>query len=425
MAIFNSSNTSFYASLTDLANTYVNKAYVMDNYPNLLPTVTNPIMYAWGSTATNMGVGPAPVSALSPVVNLMPSAGGIKQIAVGTAAQAAIKTDGTLWMWGTNTNGQLGDNTSSIRSSPISVLGGKSDWKQVSVGYTHTAALDANNSIWCWGSNAQYQLGDGTSSNRLSPVLFIYGSLYKSVAAGASNTFAIDLDGTLWAWGVNTRGQLGDNTQSLRSSPVVVVGGKTWSSVVSSQRGVGTDGTTFAIDTDGVLWSWGNNQNGILGNGSNTTSYSSPISVIGGKKWLQVATNGETAGAIATDGTLWMWGENSNGQLGDNTKIAKSSPVSVSGGGTNWKQLFISYSNANSGTGYALKTNGTIWSWGYNVSGQLGDGTTTSRSSPNSVLAVPQIAANTTAAQTSWKMLPLGGGQPNPICLAILEGQGY
>ena len=149
------------------------------------------------------------------------------------------------------------------------------------------------------------------------------------------HTAAIKTDGTLWSWGLNSSGQLGDNTRTNKSSPVqTIAGGTNWKQVAS-----GGQYHTAAIKTDGTLWLWGNNGNGRLGDNT-TTNKSSPVQTIaGGTNWKQVAGGRYHTAAIKTDGTLWLWGFNSSGQLGGNTTIDKSSPVQTIAAGTNWKQV--------------------------------------------------------------------------------------
>ena len=312
-----------------------------------------------------------------------------KQVACGGYHNAVIKTDGTLWMWGRNVFNALGDNTSVDKSSPAVVTtGGKggTDWKQVAGGAYHTAAVKTDGTLWTWGYNAVGQLGDDTTVNKSSPVTTISGGTnWKQVASGSFHISAIKTDGTLWTWGKDSYGQLGDNTTVHKSSPVTTfAGGTNWKQVA------GGYGHTAAIKTDGTLWTWGMNSDGQLGNNT-TVSTSSPVTTIaGGTNWKQVACGYYHTAAIKTDGTLWTWGYNLYGALGDNTSVYKSSPVTTITGGTNWKQV-------SGGTFFsaAIKTDGTLWTWGRNDYGQLGDNTTLPKSSP----------ANTILGGTNWKQV--------------------
>jgi alpha-tubulin suppressor-like RCC1 family protein len=313
-----------------------------------------------------------------------------KQVAGGGNHTAAIKTDGTLWLWGSNFFGRLGDNTQTDRSSPVQTVSAGTNWKQVACGGTHTAAIKTDGTLWTWGRNYNGRLGDNTTTDTTSPVQTVSaGTNWKQVACGGNHTAAIKTDGTLWTWGRNTNGQLGDNSLTHRSSPVQTVsGGTNWKQVA------GGDSHTAAVKTDGTLWMWGGNSYGQLGDNS-LTHRSSPVQTVSaGTNWKFVASGyyAHTA-AIKTDGTLWTWGRNNFGQLGDNSLTHRSSPVQTVSGGANWKQVSC-------GRFYTttIKTDGTLWTWGRNSYGQLGDNTTTGRSSP----------VQTVSAGTNWKLVACG-----------------
>jgi hypothetical protein len=293
-----------------------------------------------------------------------------KQVDLGDFHNAAIKTDGTLWTCGYNSQGQLGEGTTTSRRSPGTTAGGGTNWKQVSCGYNSMAAVKTDGTLWTWGNNNNGKLGDGTTTNRSSPGTTAGGGTdWKQVNAGTLSTAAIKTDGTLWTWGRNDDGQLGDGTTTNRSSPGTVAGGGVnWKQVACG--GDGADSHTSAIKTDGTLWTWGANNLGQLGTG-NTTARSSPGTTAGGgTNWKQVDNGRLHTAAIKTDGTLWTWGGNGSGRLGTGNTTARSSPGTTAGGGTNWKQVACGYNHT-----AAIKTDGTLWTWGGNIRGQLGDGT--------------------------------------------------
>ena len=319
-----------------------------------------------------------------------------KSVAGGWYHTAAIKTDGTLWSWGRNGNGQLGDNTITDKSSPVQTIASGTNWKLVACGAYHTAAIKTDGTLWSWGRNSYGQLGDNTITDKSSPVQTIAGGTnWKSVACGWYHTAAIKTDGTLWSWGRNTYGQLGDNTITHRSSPVqTIAGGTNW-------KLVGCGGYhTAAIKTDGTLWSWGHNNYGQLGDNT-ITNKSSPVQTISsGTNWKSVACGRDHTAAIKTDGTLWSWGRNGYGQLGDNTITRRSSPVQTISGGTNWKLVACGWLHT-----AAIKTDGTLWLWGGNYYGQLGDNTTAYRLSP----------VQTISSGTNWKSVECGGDHTTAI----------
>ena len=303
------------------------------------------------------------------------------QVSAGTVHVAAVRKNGTLWAWGCNAAGQIGDGTIVSKSSPVSVVGGFTDWCQVSAGCVHTAAIRTNGTLWTWGVGSV--LGDNTIVAKSSPVSVVGGFTdWCQVSAGRYHSAAVRANGTLWTWGCNNYGQLGHGTATTcsRSSPVSVVGGFTdWCQVSSGVVHVA------AIRSNGTLWTWGNNLYGKLGHSTATTcSRSSPVSVVGGfTDWCWVSASYNHSAAIRTNGTLWTWGSNSCGQLGDNSSAtaSKSSPVSVVGGFTDWCQVSVGRSRT-----AAIRTNGTLWTWGDNCCGILGDNTVANKSSPVSVV---------------------------------------
>jgi alpha-tubulin suppressor-like RCC1 family protein len=346
--------------------------------------------WLWGQNS-NGQLGDNTITDKSSPVQTVAGGTNWKQVAAGGFYHtAAIKTDGTLWTWGQNTYGQLGNNTAASKSSPVQTVAGGTNWKTVAGGLRHTAAIKTDGTLWTWGFNVYGSLGDNTVTSKSSPVQTVAGGTnWKQVAGGFYQTAAIKTDGTLWTWGYNLYGQLGDNTITSKSSPVqTVAGGTNWKQVVCGAQ------HTAAIKTDGTLWTWGYNLYGQLGDNT-ITDKSSPVqTVAGGTNWKQVAVGLYHTAAIKTDGTLWLWGWNNFGQLGDNTTADKSSPVQTVAGGTNWKQVDGGFYHT-----AAIKTDGTLWTWGYNLTGQLGDNTTAHKSSP----------VQTVAGGTNWKQVADGG----------------
>jgi alpha-tubulin suppressor-like RCC1 family protein len=310
-------------------------------------------------------------------------------VSAGSSHTAAIKSDGTLWTWGTNSKGQLGTDNTTNRCSPGTVAGGGTNWCFVSAGVDWTAAIKTDGTLWTWGYNFRFQLGNGSGSlaclSQVSPAQISGGgTTWRFVAAGEFSGAAIKTDGSMCTWGYNgggiTDGVLGDGTTTNRSTPTTVSGGGTTWSTVSMGRA-----HTVATKTDGTLWTWGFNINGELGTGT-TTSRSSPGTTAGGgTNWscgVAAPLQSRMSAALKTDGTLWTWGGNSNGRLGNGTITNRSSPGTTAGGGTNWCRI-----SSTAGYGFAaIKTDGTLWTWGGNSNGGLGDGTTTSRSSPGTVI---------------------------------------
>jgi hypothetical protein len=313
-----------------------------------------------------------------------------KQVSSGNNHVAVIKSDGTLWLWGCSRCGMLGDNQIALsRSSPVQTVSSGANWKQVSASTSHTAAIKTDGTLWLWGYNFSGNLGNNSNTARSSPVQTVSsGTDWKQVSTGEFNTAAIKTDGTLWLWGAASKGTLGENSYGSRSSPVQTVSsGTNWKQVSLG------DQFTAAIKTDGTLWLWGYGKYGALGNNS-TINRSSPVQTVSsGTNWKQVAAGRQRffthTVAIKTDGTLWTWGINTGGRLGDNTTITRSSPVQTVSSGTNWKQVSAGVLTA------AIKTDGTLWSWGEGKFGGLGNNDTINRSSP----------VQTVSSGTNWKQV--------------------
>ena len=300
---------------------------------------------------------------------------------------------GNLWVWGINTFGGLGDNTITNKSSPVQTVAGGSNWKQVETGYRSTFAIKTDGTLWDWGYNIARNLGDNTTTHRSSPIqTTAYGTNWKQVSSDARGISAgIKTDGTLWTWGISIYGAFFSNNTNLARFVPSSTNGTNWKQV--SCGGATATQISAAINTDGILWTCGYNVNGELGDNTATTKSSPVQTIAGGTNWKQVSCGANHMAAIKTDGTLWNWGGGTSGQLGDNTATTKSSPVQTIAGGTNWKQ--VSCGNAHAA---AIKTDGTLWCWGGGTSGQLGDSTATSKSSP----------VQTIAGGTNWKQVSCG-----------------
>jgi alpha-tubulin suppressor-like RCC1 family protein len=252
-------------------------------------------------------------------------------IAIGGRSTASIKTDGTLFTWGQAAGGQLGLGDTTIRSSPVQV-GAQTDWASVSISVYSSGAIKTTGKLYTWGPNDSGQLGHGNTTSLSSPVQV--GSLSDwSIVSASNHMMAIKTDGTLWGWGENGTGRIGDGTTTDRSSPVQIGSQTDWASIATSPYG-----STIAIKTSGKMYSWGRGTGGVLGHG-NTTNYSSPVQVGSLTNWgSRVSTSNNFSSAIKTDYTVWAWGVNSTGQLGQGNTTDTSSPVQV-GSLTDWSTV--------------------------------------------------------------------------------------
>ena len=248
-----------------------------------------------------------------------------------TAAHHALilRSDNTVYAYGYNGVGQLGDNSVVTRSPPTAVVGGHSFTQVTCSGDTSdrglSGALKADGSVWMWGYNAYGQLGDNSTTSRSSPVSVVGGHSFIQISSGgARETAALKADGTVYCWGYNSNGQLGDNSTTNRSSPVSVVGGHSFIQVSAGGLFVA------ALKADGTVWTWGQNSSGQLGNNS-TTRVSSPVSVVGGYSFIEIHAGTDHMLGLTHDSHVYAWGLNDLGQLGDNSTTNRSSPVSVIG----------------------------------------------------------------------------------------------
>jgi len=308
---------------------------------------------------------------------------------------AAVKTDGTLWTWGYNDFGQLGLNVSNSASSPTQV-GSLTNWSSVAKPLANSSegvsAVKSDGTLWSWGRNQIGQLGLNNTVNVSSPIQVGSGTSWSKIARGSYTSFAIKTDGTLWSWGVNEYGNLGLNQSypavSNVSSPVQVGASTDWADVAAFGR------AGLALKTNGTIWSWGRNVLGNLGlNGvsSGTTgTVSSPTQIGALTTWSKIATSTYHALALKTDGTLWTWGSNQFGQLGLGDVNNISSPVQI-GALTTWTLPNKEMSTAV----WVPKTDGTLWVWGRNQYGQLGLGDVILRSSPVQLGALTSWSAAT------------------------------
>jgi alpha-tubulin suppressor-like RCC1 family protein len=310
---------------------------------------------------------------------------GISAVTGGLGHTVVLKADGTVWAWGRNDFGQLGDGTITESHTPKQVSGLLGIVAIQAANYS-TVALKGDGTVWAWGDNSYGQLGDDTTTARNTPVQvkgpggvgFLSG--VAAIAAGGYHSGALKGDGTVWAWGNNSFGELGDGTTTQRKTPVQVKG-PGGSGVLSGVVAIGADWHSVAVKGDGTVWAWGYNNKGQLGDNT-TTNRLTPVQVMGsgGSGFLSgvtaITAGGYHSIAMKGDGTAWAWGSNENGQLGDTTTTQRNTPVQVSG------LSGVTAIAAGSYHSLALKGDGTVRAWGSNSSGELGDGTTTNRSAP-------------------------------------------
>lgn len=331
----------------------------------------------WGANGNGQLGDGTTTQRLTPV-NVSGLTSGVASISAGYLHTCALTTAGGVKCWGNNGNGQLGDATTTQRLTPVFVSGLTSGVIAVTTGSRHTCALTTGGGVKCWGQNSYGQLGDGTTTQRLTPV-YVSGLTTGVIAisAGEQHTCALTTSGGVKCWGDNTYGQLGDGTTTQRLTPVNVSGLTSGVTLISAGNF-----HTCAITTGGGIKCWGNNGHGQLGDGT-TTQRLTPVNVSGFTSGVTTAVAGIDQSCMQTDGSgMNCWGYNIDGRLGDGTTIQRTTPVSVSG-----------LNNGNvltSSTGFnhsCALTNGEQKCWGDNTYGQLGDGTTTQRLTPATVIS--------------------------------------
>jgi len=332
------------------------------------------VWYCWGRNQQG-GVGDgttiqrlSPVPVTGGVTFATLSAGGFNFVCGLTAAK-------TAYCWGNNAYGQLGDGTTTDRYTPVAVTGGPS-FVTLTAGLNHTCGLTADSVAYCWGRNARGQLGDGTTTQRLTPVEVVGGLRFGSLRAFGWFTCGVTSVGAAYCWGANDTGQLGDGTQTNRSTPVAVKGGLTFAALTSAANGEHMCGV---IASGGAAYCWGKNSSGELGDGT-TTQRLTPVAVAGGLRFVGVSSGSSITCGLTDVGAAYCWGHNSLGELGDGTTTQRLTPVQVTGG--------LTFTSLSTGSDHTCGlASGIMYCWGMNQTGQLGDGTTTSRSSPTPVRA--------------------------------------
>jgi alpha-tubulin suppressor-like RCC1 family protein len=314
-----------------------------------------------------------------------------------------IKSDGTLWAWGYNLYGQLGDGTSINRNAPIQI-GSATHWVSASAGLDFSLGVSSDGKLWAWGRNNFGQLGDGSTTNRNTPVQIGSATNWVLVSAGTGHTLAIKSDGSLWAWGYNFYGQLGDGTNTNQTVPTQIGSATNWVSVSAGAY------HSLGITADKKLWGWGHNGDGQLGDFS-TNDHSVPalITVIGvTTNWVSVSAGGNHSLGITDNGKLWAWGGNDYGQLGDGSLFKRLQPTQITAI-TNWVSVSAGASHS-----LATTSDGKLRAWGHNNIGQLGDGTTTDHIAPTLIgsatnwVSVSAGAAHTIGNTTDGKIWAWG-----------------
>jgi alpha-tubulin suppressor-like RCC1 family protein len=293
-----------------------------------------------------------------------------REVSAGQNFTLAIKSDGTLWGWGQNSN-LLGLGLGNLANQNLPIqIGTANDWLTVSAGTIHSLAVKTNGTLWSWGNGQFGQLGNGVF-NSATPNVTQVGTATDWLRVSAGNRFslAIKNTGTLWSWGWNFTGQLGNNTVVDLNLPAQVGTANDWFLIDAG------DQHALAIKTTGTLWAWGNNTFGQLGDGTNTTSLL-PIQIGTATNWSLISGGTDHSMALDSSNILYTFGNNTNGQLGDGTNTPSNVPIPISFSSSGLVSFYIAIS-AGQTHSLAIKNDNTLWSAGFNNQGQLGLGNLT------------------------------------------------
>jgi alpha-tubulin suppressor-like RCC1 family protein/serine/threonine protein kinase len=339
----------------------------------------------------------------------------------GWGHTAVLEADGTVWVWGKNSAGELGDGGKTDRPAPMQLRIPTADrLSAVAAGSDRTLALTAAGSVWSWGGD-EYVQAAGRRTIRYHPPLRVGGlSDVVEVAASKDSNLALKKDGTLWAWGRNDTGQLGDGSTTDRDEPVAVKG---LTEVTAAGMG---EGFGLALRRDGHVWAWGWNESGRLGDGT-TAGRTRAVPVMNLSDVTAIAAGARHSAALKRDGTVWSWGQNAYGELGDGTRTERHAPVQVEG------LSGVAAIAAGAQHTFALKRDGTVWAWGQNAYGELGDGTRKDRPTPARAIGLSGVVAIESGGQhglarksdgTLWTWGWNDYGQLGPAAIGELESTG-
>ena len=309
----------------------------------------------WGELLTTNQTEPNPIA--------LGTATDWNKVANGVINTFVIKNNGTLWGCGSNQFGSLGVNSNTQTFATFQQITTATNWVKVSAAIYFTLGLKSDGTIWAWGQNDQYQLGNSpATAQQLSPIQVGIATDWVDIATGTNRTaFAIKSNGTIWGWGANPSSIIisGSSTQTV-NTPTQVGTSTNWVKMSVGSAHI------LAQKSDGTLWSWGGGSGLGLGGSPSVTNIPQQIST---DVWKNFTTGTNTSFAIKSDGTLWAWGLNTNGQLADGTSTDRLVPTQI-GTETNWATVQA----RNYATTMATKTDGTVWYWGRNYYGEFGNG---------------------------------------------------
>lgn len=365
-----------------LAAGYDHSLYICDN--SVMAWGKNSMGQLGNGTNTSSNV-PLYVSLLTDVIS----------IAGGGDHSLALKNDSTVWAWGYNGWGELGNGTNTDSNVPVLISSLERIIAISGCGYGHSIALKNDGTVWTWGRNSEGQLGNGSNTNSNIPVQVTSLTNITEIVIGGYHSLALKNDSTVWAWGVNDFGQLGNGSNTDSNIPVQVLG---LSGIIAVAAGGYAH--SLALKNDGTVWTWGYNLAGQLGNGTNTDS-NVPVQVSFLAGITMIAGGGNNSLALKNDSTVWAWGFNGAGALGNGTYTDSNVPIQISaltdiidvaGGGSHC---------------FAMKSDNTVWAWGNNDAGALGNGNNTASLVPvETINLCTPLAVNEITKELSISIFP-------------------
>ncbi|MFA6866250.1 MAG: hypothetical protein WCR54_01905, partial [Clostridia bacterium] len=334
-------------------------------------------LYTWGNNSDGQIDDNSYTNALVPK-NIYLSGTKCAEIACGKNYTLALTNNNNYYAWGNNDYGQLGDKTTTCCKEPKNiVMYGGVKFIKIACGETNSIAISTDNNLYVWGNNKESQLGNGNTYNANCPQnTTLKGIAISKIASGAAHALAVSNTGKLYSWGNNDNGQLGDcTTQESNLPQQIILSGEKFNKIAIGET------HTIALSDEGELYAWGNNSNGQLGLNSNL-SYDIPQYIdVPNVKFSEVACGTDFSIALSNVGDLYVWGKNDKRQLGDNSTVDVNAPKKLEFENVKFSKIACGDSHIT-----ALSTTGEIYSWGDNTSGQVGVGTTETINLPQKLL---------------------------------------
>lgn len=405
------STTTHRTTPVDVVTLNRNVARVTAGSSHTCALLTSGVVKCWGNNSSGQ-LGNGASSIRTTLIDVVGLSSGVNTIAVGRDTSCAVTTGGGAKCWGSNYSGQIGDGTTIDRPAPVDVIN-LGEVSKITPSGSHSCALSNTGGVFCWGANYYGELGNGATNAQLQPVATSgLGSGVIDIAVGDYHSCALLTSGGVMCWGYNYYGQLGDNTTINRITPVAVFG------LASGVKAITAGGYhSCALLNSGAVYCWGANYYGQLGDGS-TTNRSIPSASLGlGSGVSAVSAGGANTCVLLSNGAVYCWGANYDGQLGDGTTNNRATPGLVSGLGSGMGSVAVHSAHA-----CAVTTAGVGKCWGANDSGQLGDGTRNGHTTPVDVIGLTGTLSAATTGAPAAQALAIAPGSIHTCALTVSGG---